>query len=103
MQNIPTKQEIEWMNDFPFEAIKKDPLNIRWIKKQTEKLCLKAIHYDPYAIKYVRERTLKMWIEAVKINLHLPEFVYIDEKFRVEVEQTCFALTMMGGESSDLA
>jgi len=39
---------------------------LKFIKKQTNKLCIMAIKQDPYALRFIRKHSAKLCIMAIK-------------------------------------
>lgn len=57
-------------------AIKNDPYSIRYVLVQSEELCLAAVEQDGHTLQYVKEQTPKICIAAVKSQ---PESIcYVD-------------------------
>ncbi|MCC0726709.1 DUF4116 domain-containing protein [Clostridioides sp. ZZV14-6045] len=47
-------------------AVRQDGLALRYIKNQTEEICMEAVKQDGRALKYVKNQTEEICIEAVK-------------------------------------
>lgn len=48
------------------DAVKKDGMTIRFVKKQTDLLCNEAIKNNCFAIQYIRNKTEDLCLLAVK-------------------------------------
>ena len=59
----------DWTNKKEcLEAIKKNGLAVRYVKKQTPEICLEAVKQTGYAIKYVKEQTPEIYVQAILNN-----------------------------------
>lgn len=65
IQYVPAnKQTIKIIN----AAILKDPNNLRFIRDQSEDICMKAIKYNPRAFSHVKIQTPKLCVELIKMK-----------------------------------
>ena len=59
---------IEDWNDSEYclMAVRKNPLNLGFVKNQTSEMCLEAVKRDGYALKFVKNLTHEICLVAVK-------------------------------------
>ena len=56
-------------------AVRKNPLNLEYVKEQTPEICLDAVKQYGLALQYVKEQTFEMCLEAVKQNGNALKYV----------------------------
>ena len=57
------------------KAVKQDWHALRYVKEQTESICIEAVKQNWYALQYVKEQTEEMCIEAVKESWYALRYV----------------------------
>ena len=57
---------IEYKGDEALKAVKEDGDALRYVKEQTEEICLEAVKENGYALKYVKEQTEEICLKAVE-------------------------------------
>ena len=57
------------------EAVKENGYALRYIKNQTEEICLEAVKEEGYALQYVKNQTEEICLEAVKQNGYALKYV----------------------------
>ena len=58
-----------------FKAVERDGGALRYVKEQTEAVCLKAVERDGYALQYVKEQTEAVCLKAVERNGYALQYV----------------------------
>ena len=67
------KKRIEMIEDwndseYCLMAVRKNPLNLEFVKNQTTEICLEAVKRDGYALEFVKNQTFEMCIESVVVK-----------------------------------
>ena len=57
------------------EAVKGNGAALRYVKDQTEAVCLEAVKSNGYALQYVKDQTEAVALEAVKRNGYALQYV----------------------------
>ena len=57
------------------EAVKQKGWALKFVKKQTQELCLEAVKQNGYALQYVKDQTPELCLEAVKQDGSALQFV----------------------------
>lgn len=52
-----------------FNLIKKDGYNIKFVKKQTNKLCMEAVKQNGNSLKYIKNETIKLFIKIFYLKI----------------------------------
>jgi len=73
------------------EAVKENGNALRYVKEQTEAICLEAVKQDGDALQYVKEQTEAICLEAVKKNGYALRYVK-EQIFKEELE-----MVLIGG------
>ena len=63
-------------NEF-IEAVKQNGLALKYVKKQTNELCLEAVKQNGCALQYVKIQTSEICLEAVKQNINSLKYINI--------------------------
>ena len=69
------KDIISYSWEEAMKAVKQDWNVLKYIKEQTEEMCIEAVKQNWYALKYVKEQTESICIEAVKQDWHALQYV----------------------------
>ena len=74
-------------------AVKRDSYSLRFVKDQTEEICLAAVNQNGYSLQFVKDQTEAICLVAVKQNvgslqfvLDFELFVKLSKKFGIEIE-----------------
>jgi hypothetical protein len=59
---------IEYQGDEALKAVENNGYALRYIKNQTEAICLKAVEKDGLALQYVKDQTVAICLLSVKNN-----------------------------------
>ena len=75
---------VRYSQDEAMAAVAQDGYALRYVKEQTEAVCLKAVERDGYALQYVHEQTEAVCLKAVAQNGDALR--YVDRKLVVVKE-----------------
>lgn len=67
-------------------AVKKESLLLKYIKDQTEEMCLESIKQNPFTIYYVNEQLDEICREALRQNKNTIEYIKDKEKYLEEFD-----------------
>lgn len=68
------------------EMVMRDGLNLEFVKKQTEEICLTAVKQDSSALELVKNQTKDVCLEAVRQNKTVMDYIR-NWELRLEVEK----------------
>ena len=71
---------IEYKGLEALKAVKQHGYALRYVKEQTEEICLEAVKENGYALGYVKEQTEEICLEAVKQNGDALQYVHKQTK-----------------------
>ncbi len=85
-------------------AVQQNGHALKDVKKQTEKICLAAVQQDGGALKYAKEQTEKIYLSAVWNNRSASIFAspkHVKEQTAKQIEDICVASVRRYGGSSE--
>ena len=62
-------------------AVERYGYALRYVKEQTEPICLKAVERNGYALRYVKEQTEPICLKAVESDGYALQYVLVRELF----------------------
>jgi len=75
------------------EAVKENGDALKYVKNQTENICLEAVKQDGYALRYVKNQTENICLEAVKQDgyalRYVNENIFKNMTEELTLEQIC--------------
>ena len=89
---------IEDWNDSEFCLLKvrENPLNLEYVKEQTQEICLQAVKKDGLALRFVKEQTQEICLEAVKrhglalqwVKEQTPLIIHYLKKYHISIYES---------------
>ena len=71
--------------DDALKAVEQNGDALRYVKEQTEAICLKAVEQNGYALQYVKEQTEAICLKAVEQDGYALRYVDINV-FEIDIE-----------------
>ena len=68
------------------EMVMRDGLNLEFVEKQTEEICLAAVKRNPFSLRYVKNQTKDVCLEAVRQSEVVIDYIR-NWELRLEVEE----------------
>ena len=90
--------------DIVMSAVNQNGILLKYIKQQTEKICLAAVKSDGSALEYVKDQTKEICLEAVKNNGYALQYVK-DKTYELcleAVKNNGFALQYVKNQTYEL-